>query len=294
MTATHAAAVAVGSALATLALAPPTMRLLRHHDVLDVPNHRSSHELPTLRGGGVAVLAAVLLVSAAAQLLGLRVPWAAVGACVALSVLGLAADLTDLGALPRFVGQALVGAGLGSLLGDHVTALVGAVAVPVVVNAVNFMDGIDGITGMTMAAWAVVVLVGGEVAAGRLLAALVLGGALGFLPWNVPRARMFLGDSGSYLFGGLVAATFLVELSGGGRPVVVAAALLPYLFDTGSTLARRAARGAPLAQPHREHLYQLLSRRPGWTHVRVSALVAAVTLVSGSLALLLVRQNGAP
>lgn len=292
MTTWQTAALTAGAALATFALGRPTMLLLRHHGVLDVPNHRSSHEQPTLRGGGVAILVAIALVAVVGHLLGLHVPWAAFGASAALSVLGLAADLTDLRPLPRLVAQALVGAGLGSLLGDHVTALLGAVTVPVLVNAVNFMDGINGITGMTMVAWALVILVGGEVGTASLLAALVLGGALGFLPWNVPRARMFLGDSGSYLFGGLVASTLLLEQAGGGRPLLVLAALLPYLLDTGVTLARRAVSGAPVTQPHREHHYQRLSRRPGWTHARVAALFAAGALVSGSVGLLLFVHNG--
>jgi UDP-N-acetylmuramyl pentapeptide phosphotransferase/UDP-N-acetylglucosamine-1-phosphate transferase len=206
--------------------------------------------------------------------------------------MGLLADTTDAGPISRLLGQALIGAGAGSLLGDWSTALIGAIAVPTVVNVVNFMDGIDGITGMTMSAWAAVALFSARVDGTLVLAALTLGGALGFLPWNVPRARMFLGDVGSYLFGGLVAMALLVEQSGGGRPVLVAAALTPYLLDVGLTLAWRSARGTRVLDAHREHLYQRLSRRRGWTHVRVAGLAASLTLAAGSMALLFVGQNG--
>lgn len=283
---------AAGAVVATLALGPVTMAGLRRFAVVDVPNHRSSHEVATLRGGGVSVLAGIAVTVAGAAALGLTLPVIALSACVLLAGLGLLADVTDIGPLPRIVTQALVGAAAGSLLGDWKSALLGAIAVPVLVNAVNFMDGINGITGLTMSAWAMVTLVGARTDGAVVLAALALGGAVGFLPWNVPRARMFLGDVGSYLFGGLVATALLVEQSGGGRPVLVLAPLLPYLLDTGLTLVRRAARGARLTEAHREHFYQRLSRRPAWSHVGVASLTAVASLATGSVGLLALGQNG--
>ncbi|MGD8149471.1 UDP-phosphate glycosyltransferase [Ornithinimicrobium sp. Y1694] len=286
-------AVGAGAAVATCLLAPLVLMLLRRFQVVDVPNHRSSHHRPTLRGGGLAVLGGVLLVALVTDLLpyAVSVPWVAVAGCVLLSALGLSADLTDIGPLSRFVGQALIGAAVGSLLGDWLTALIGAIAVPVLVNAVNFMDGINGITALTMAAWGLVVATGSTSGA-ALLAALTVGGALGFLPWNVPQARMFLGDSGSYLFGGLAAMALLLEQSAGAHPALVLAPLVPYLADTGFTLLRRARRGGRLTEAHREHLYQRLSRRSGWGHVSVASLWAFAALACGTLAVAIVRQNG--
>lgn len=281
-----------GAAAATAVSGPLTMNALHRVGVLDVPNHRSSHAVPTLRGGGLAVLAGIAVTAVLASIAGLSPPVVALAACAVLAGLGLFADTTDVGPVTRLLGQALIGAGAGSLLGDWATALVGAIVVPVLVNVVNFMDGINGITGLTMSAWAVVALLTGQVEGTLVLAALTLGGAVGFLPFNVPSARMFLGDVGSYLFGGLVATALLVEHAGGGRPLVLLAALTPYLVDVGLTLARRAARGARLTEAHREHLYQRLSRRPPWTHLRVASLVAALALAAGSVALLLVGQNG--
>lgn len=291
---TLALALAAGAALTTTALAPAAMRALRRLDVVDVPNHRSSHQQPTLRGGGVAVLAGVLLTAVVATALGADLPWTPLVGAVLLSLLGLADDLRGVGPITRFVAQAFVGAAVGSLLGDHLTALLGAVAVPVLVNAVNFMDGINGITGLTLAAWGAVVVVVAQAPATALLAALALGGALGFLPWNLPRARMFLGDSGSYLFGGLAAMALLTEQSGAGGWwwLLLLAPFVPYLADTGSTLVRRAARGERLTEAHREHLYQRLSRRPAWSHARVAGLWAGAALLSGAVAGALVRQNG--
>lgn len=282
----------MGTGVAAAALSPLVMTVLRRLAVVDVPNHRSSHEVATLRGGGLAVLGGIVLAGATAAGLGHTMPVVGLIAGALLAGLGLLADTTAIGPVPRFVGQVLIGTTAGFLLGGWTTAIVGAVAVPVIVNAVNFMDGINGITGLTMSAWAVISLLGAQVDGALVLAALTLGGALGFLPWNIPHARMFLGDIGSYLFGGLAAMALLAEQSGGGRPVLVLAALLPYLFDTGLTLLRRAARGANLTSPHREHLYQRLARRPPWTHVRVAAVMAFAALCTGSLALVAVGQNG--
>ncbi|WP_131105987.1 lipopolysaccharide biosynthesis protein [Ornithinimicrobium sufpigmenti] len=282
----------VGALLLTTVLAPLTMTLLHRWQVIDHPSHRSSHVQPTLRGGGLAVLGGVLGCSTAAHSLGAEMPLVALVGVLALTMLGLAADTTDIGPLVRFVAQAFAGAALGSLIGDYRTALLGAIAMPVLVNAVNFMDGINGITALTMSAWAVIVLFAGSTSAAVILAALTLGGALGFLPWNLPRARMFLGDSGSYLFGGFVTLALMHEQAGGGYPLVVIAAMVPYLFDTGLTLVRRAARGERLTEAHREHFYQRLSRRPGWGHIPVAALFAVLALSVGASAAFLVGQNG--
>lgn len=289
----HALLLTFGALLLTALLAPLTMTLLHRWQLVDRPNHRSSHDQPTLRGGGLAVLGGIVGCGAAAHLFGVQVPWVALTGVLALALLGLAADTTAVGPLVRFMLQAFAGAALGSLIGDHRTALLGAVAMPVLVNTVNFMDGINGITVLTMSTWAGIVVLSGSTGAAVALAALALGGALGFLPWNLPRARMFLGDSGSYLFGGVVTLALMYEQAGDGPVLVGLAAMIPYLLDTGSTLALRAARGERLTQAHREHLYQRLSRTPGWGHLPVATLWACLALLCGAAGVMLVGQDGA-
>ncbi|WP_298752620.1 UDP-phosphate glycosyltransferase [uncultured Serinicoccus sp.] len=287
------AALAVGAGVLTAATAPAVAPLLRSWGLVDVPNHRSSHGTPTLRGAGVAVLLGILLTAAGAQLLGASdLPWAALVACAAAAVLGLAVDLREPSPLVRLMALAIIGAALGSLLGGPGTALLGAVAMPVLVNVVNFMDGINGITALTAMAWGLVAVLGAGTGAAVTLGALTLGAAAGFLPWNLPRARMFLGDCGSYLVGALVTAGLLLEQSGGGHVLLLLLPLLPSLVDTGLTLVRRAARGERLTQAHREHLYQRLSRRRGWTHARVACLWAGLGLAGAGIWWLL-RHNGA-
>jgi UDP-GlcNAc:undecaprenyl-phosphate/decaprenyl-phosphate GlcNAc-1-phosphate transferase len=147
------------------------------------------------------------------------------------------------------------------------------------VNAFNFMDGVNGIS-------AAHALIGGVAyaclgwwrpdaflaAAGAAVAA----GGLAFLPWNAVRARVFLGDAGSYGLGVALAvlATYSVL-----RGIPIEAALAPlglYLADTGWTLQRRVRAGERVFEAHRTHTYQQLCD-VGWSHPRVTATTAGVT-----------------
>ncbi|CAN5598020.1 glycosyltransferase family 4 protein [soil metagenome] len=277
----------------TTRVAPLAYRTLHAHQVLDMPNHRSSHVQPTVRGGGVACLAALLVVWLGATVSGVEMPHLSLMAAAVLAGVGLADDIWGLPSAGRLLAQVVVGVALGAALGGPGTMLLGALAFPVGVNAVNFMDGINGITGLTVSAWAIVVLVAGSGSTGpaaTLLAALALGQAMGFLPWNVPRARMFLGDSGSYLFGALIAGAVLeshTSASTGSAWLVVIAPLTIYLFDTGFTLLRRAGKRAPLLAAHREHLYQRLWPSGTQQHMQVALLVAGLSLLIGLAWLLL-------
>ena len=149
-------------------------------------------------------------------------------------------------------------------------------------NAYNFMDGIDGlaagqavVTGLTMA------LLADQVGAGDAAVALaVLAGAVaGFLPFNWPAARVFMGDVGSGYLGFIFAGwAVLLELQAPtlGAVALSAAVLSPFLFDTTATLARRIARGEQWYESHREHYYQRLVQH-GWSHAAVARLYLAVS-----------------
>ncbi|GAA1140908.1 hypothetical protein [Ornithinicoccus hortensis] len=278
---------ALSTALATSALAPAVLSVLHRHGAMDVPNHRSSHTVPTIRGGGIACLIAIVVCAAGAHWLGMGVPWWALTAAVAMALLGLVTDLWDLPPLPRLLLQVLTGAALGAVLDGPGSLLLGAIAFPVLINAVNFMDGINGITGLTVTAWATITVCFGPSHGTAVLLVLAGSAAAGFLPWNVPHARMFLGDCGSYLFGALIAASVVNDRVTGGSGWLLLAPLLPYLADTGVTLLRRALRGEDVTQPHREHLYQRLVHNRGWSHTRVALLYAGLALACGAGAHLL-------
>jgi UDP-N-acetylmuramyl pentapeptide phosphotransferase/UDP-N-acetylglucosamine-1-phosphate transferase len=284
---------------------PLVIRALVRAGRLDHPNLRSSHSQPTPRGGGLAILAGLLAVAVWAAATGSwsSGTWVAVGGCAALGCVGLLDDVRGLPPAPRFAAQVTVGVVVGAALGGPVGALLGTVVVPAAVNMVNFMDGINGLCGGHAALWGAAAVFaagvfGGASSAGAdslgALGALSLGGALGFLPFNVPRARLFLGDVGSYLLGGiagiglLVAATKVLDGTASSWPLIglVCAPYLLFAVDTSTTIARRLRAGEPVFQAHRSHVYQQLVNDGGLPHWAVSlAMVAASFAVTLSCVL---------
>jgi UDP-N-acetylmuramyl pentapeptide phosphotransferase/UDP-N-acetylglucosamine-1-phosphate transferase len=282
----------------TAALVPLILPLLLRSGVLDVPGVRSSHTTPVPRGAGVAVMLGILV--AAALPLGRPedrlVIGVVVGAAVLYALVGFADDLRGLQPVPRLVAQLV----LGVILTWPATVLfhrgwewipLGAIAAASYVNVTNFMDGVNGITGwhgiVTGTAFACMGAYTDKpwvVAVGACLA----GASLGFLPYNAVRAKVFLGDVGSYGIGATIAA-----LSGGaflaGLPTEACLGpLAVYLADTGSTLVRRVSRGEDWRQPHRSHVFQRLTDL-GFGHAAVALLVAGLTVVTtllGAMSLL--------
>lgn len=289
--ATIVAATGLVSGLATWALIP----WLRRRDMLDRPNDRSSHVIPTPRGGGIAVIATMLLAWSGVAAAGWVTP-----AVAAVSIAGglLAAvcwidDLYDLSPLTRLVAQAAtIAIGLLALpesdnparewLGPvaYVTAL--GLLWMWWVNLYNFMDGIDGIAGSEAAAIGGGLLLLAAFGSGAdptvaFLAAAILGASLGFLVWNWSPARIFLGDVGSAPLGYLT-GYLLIGLAAAGR--WKAAAILPlyFLADATITLGRRLLRGERVWRAHRQHYYQQAVRR-GLDHAAVVKRVIVANLL---------------
>ena len=266
-------------------LSPLVKWLLLRIDIVDQPNERSSHTIPTPRGGGIAVaLAASLALIGAADA---RLAVAVVASSACLGVAGFIDDRRSVDAAVRLACQLLVPACVlplllrGMPIGDWWTwtfALGIVVWTATYVNAFNFMDGINGMA----VAQTVVAGLGFAVMGLRfsssilvLLGVAIAGAGLGFAPFNVPRARLFLGDVGSYFIGSWLALTSVVALRAGTPPEVVVVPFVLYLLDTGITLLRRHRRGASLFSAHREHAYQRLVQA-GRSHAQVSAIAACV------------------
>lgn len=305
-------AVVVLTAMAVTALVATVLpSLLRRAHMVDSAGQRSSHVLPTPRGGGIAVLIGLVTATAVAAVVqGVQRPvvWLAATTVVAVAAgaVGLVEDLRGVRPAVRAVLQLFVGLGAGLLVValDDVSLVwvpVAAVATAAYVNAVNFMDGLNTMTGLhAVVAGSAFAAFGADQAAGQgdatawlVPAGLAVAAAgLAFLPFNGAvggPARMFLGDVGSYGLGGALAF-----LAGGGfltgLPLEMALApLVVWLADTSHTLVLRVSAGERWYLPHRTHAYQRLTDA-GWSHRQVSAAAAGVTLVAALVAGLVADQ----
>jgi len=293
------------AALVALALTPAVRAFALRSGTIDVPNDRSSHEVPTPRGGGIAILTGLV-----AGLLAVRPAIddplvILLAGTAAIAAVGLIDDLRSLSASVRLGIQIVVAIAVaagGTLLIDLLSPL-GTLRVPLfalavvltafwaagVTNAYNFMDGINGIASMEaiVAGGALAILLSrdGDVA-GAVVAMATAGAAAGFLPWNYPKARIFMGDVGSGALGFLL-AMLAVRLSFlGGSLLEGALPLLPFLFDTSLTLARRIAKRERWWTAHRTHLYQRLTQM-GWSHAAVTAVWGGLALLSAAVAIAL-------
>lgn len=272
---------------ATFATTPVLIRLLHHRDVIDRPNHRSSHEQVTVRGAGLGLaMAGGLTTAFASSSLGL---WIVVPASL-MALVGFLDDVSELTVAVRLPAQvvAAVSVSVGAVLVLDAPAVwlwLGPLWIVGYLNAFNFMDGINGISGVHAAivgaTWTVVAVRAQDpetVLLGLVLAA----GAVGFLPYNFPVARAFLGDAGSYFLGTWIAVgVLLLSVRIGFLPAVLPT--IVYVVDTSWTLVRRLRSGRRWNEPHRDHVYQQLVRG-GWSHARATGTIGVVTAVTGALA----------
>jgi len=279
---------AAGSSLATIGW----MRYARSRQIEDQPGRRRLHANPTPRGGGIAI-AVVLLLAVAwiSQNLAGGSGLAGFAAGVALFAgLGLTDDLLPIPVLAKFVLQFVAAAvmivattqgwGLG-----WVAALCLIVACCYVVNIWNFMDGSNGL--IAVQSLLIALAIGfwpGQPAELRLCAFALAGACTGFLPFNLPGARVFLGDVGSHALGAAVFGLLLLSWRAGTISLVQSLLLSSVvLMDSGYTLARRALTGRPVWRAHREHLYQYAVRR-GHSHAKVCLFYAAATCLTIAMA----------
>ena len=273
--------------LVVTAAEPITIRALRRLSAIDIPGLRSSHSVPTPRGGGAPIVAGLL--GAMALIRG--APAIPFGAAVGFfGAVGFADDLRGLTPRRRLALQAAGSTGVAALLAVPLRLQPAMLAAAIIViavwlmgfvNAFNFMDGVNGISAAHAMIGGVAYACFGEarrdpflVASGLALAA----GALAFLPWNVVRARVFLGDVGSYALGAALAVLAVRAVTQG---IPAEAALGPvalYLADTAWTLQRRIRADECWLEAHRTHTYQRWCDA-GWSHQEVALLTAATSVL---------------
>lgn len=272
----------------TLALLSATVvRAMIVVRVLDRPDARKVHTHATPKGGGVGVVAAFLVGIAVlyqfAEFSRLAQPYfvGVIEASVAIAVVAFLDDLYDWKFTVKLAAQvlaALVAVGSGLYVADYRVPYIGALPIgwlaPLATvlwllfatNAMNFIDGLNGLAGGValiasgFLAW-IAATHGGWFA--YFAALLLAAGLVGFLPFNFPRARIFMGDVGSQFCGFILAVLAVVagrfdnvELSF----LVVPMLLSGVLFDVAFTLVRRTLAGERITEPHRGHLYQIAQR----------------------------------
>jgi UDP-GlcNAc:undecaprenyl-phosphate/decaprenyl-phosphate GlcNAc-1-phosphate transferase len=268
-------------------LSAATVRLMIAARLMDRPDGRKAHDRPTPKGGGIGIVTAflvgIVVLYQFAEFARLADPYflGVIEASVAIAVVAFLDDVYDWNFSVKLGAQvlaALVAVGSGLYLHDYRVPYVGPLPVgwlgpPATLfwllfatNAMNFIDGLDGLAG-GVALIAAGFLAGIAAthdgwfayAASLLLAA----GIAGFLPFNFPRARIFMGDVGSQFCGFMLAVLAVVASRFQGLEMsflLVPMLLSGVLFDVGFTLVRRAAAAERLTLPHRGHLYQIAQR----------------------------------
>ena len=280
---------------------------MRHYaikyNILDIPGSRSSHKTPTPRGGGLAISACCLiavLFFGISGILASRIMWAFLGGGSAISIIGWLDDRKSMTPKVRFIVQLAAATWAVYFIGGLPTMNIGIGTIPFgwfgsilailgivwMTNLYNFMDGIDGIAGMEA------VMVGAI--GGTLLAVSnswglafvswsVAAASLGFLFWNWPPAKIFMGDVGSGFLGFNFAVLLLASERSGNIPLLIWLLLLGvFIGDATFTLFRRLLKGEIIWEAHRSHFYQR-AVQIGCSHTTVILVTASLNAILGIL-----------
>ncbi len=300
----------------TLLISLSAGRLLSQSSILpDKPNHRSSHENVTSRAGGLAIcggwIVGVVILAAFSGTPEIAQAALAFGglAMIAFAV-GFADDNWSMSAYWKFAGQVAV-ACLFVAVFDPLTiaplpfvgeTALGAMGILLTIfwivgfmNAYNFMDGANGIAAgsacVGLCVFAIITaFMGAPLAAGASI--LLAFACFGFLPANLVRGKLFMGDNGSQSISFIIAALGVFaanKTSGSVSALVVPMIFLPFIFDVAWTLGHRMIRKKSILHAHREHLYQILLRS-GVSHLNVALVYMGLTAFSSATAILMLTQ----
>lgn len=251
--------------------------ILRQRNLMDIPNERSSHSIPTPKGGGIAILAALLPWSI----------WFSPPTTVALLCLGLLSLINDKKEIPglyrlmaHFILTLLTlwlfpfqGTVFQELLPMPINFILSIFILVWFTNLYNFMDGIDGITGVET----ISLSLGLFIFTNDLFTLGIAAIALGFLMHNWHPARIFMGDVGSIPLG-FILGFLLLNLAAKGLWLEALILPLYYLTDATFTLLKRALKGENVLKPHRQHFYQQAVQK-GLSHSHVSLVIAFTNII---------------
>jgi UDP-GlcNAc:undecaprenyl-phosphate GlcNAc-1-phosphate transferase len=304
----------LGLAALLVLLSAGTVRMMIAARVMDTPAARKAHDRPTPKGGGVGIVVAFLIgigvLYRFAEFSRLANPYflGVIEASVAIAVVAFLDDLFDWPFIVKLGAQvlaALVAVSSGLYVTDFRIPYLGPLPLAwagialtlawllFTTNAMNFIDGLNGLaSGVALIACLFIAFIaehhGGwfAYAAAGLLAA----GLAGFLPFNFPKARIFMGDVGSQFTGFMLAVLAVVASRFDGVELsflLVPMLLSGVLFDVAFTLVRRGLQGESVTQPHRGHLYQI-AQRSGVSAVSVTLVHWGFALFGGACCLLFI------
>lgn len=263
------------------------IRFLNHRSILDQPNERSSHLMPTPRGGGIAVIGVIfpaLIIIGLVETQYMQEYHVIAGLALGLALLSWIDDLRNLSPALRFLAQFIAVSialmimpplELLPFLPWFLEILFFTLLWVWFVNLFNFMDGIDGITAVetiTIGLGVSLISFATNLSDSLLWSGLTIAAAAaGFMRWNWHPAKVFLGDVGSIPLGFLI-GWLLLTLAREGYPVPALILPLYYLTDATWTLCRRALRREQVWRAHKEHFYQKAVQQ-GLSHNKVSTII---------------------
>ena len=308
--------------VASLLLPFPIRPLLIRLGIMDVPNERSSHDRPVLRGLGLAVLVAMTLGGASALLAasfggaaGWEMAVTVMAGSLAAGLLGMSEDLRGLSVPVRSAVLLLIAAGStialmwlasggssGPTLSMGLTwglagapwwglillGVYGTLFISSYINVANFMDGLNGISGLHGVLGGLTFATVGwlwELPWLCIIGSIIAAAYAGFLPWNLTKPGAFLGDVGSYLLGGATAITSLAAFIAGVPLLATIGPMVLYFGDVAVTLVKRIRDGHKWDEPHKEHVYQRIQQL-GYSHLQASAITASCTVLTSLLGIL--------
>ncbi len=295
-----------------------TWFMLRHVRIMDVPNERSAHAVPTPKCGGVAIvvtfLAGVAAILGFGEAVGIahRYYFGFVLSTVVVAVVSFYDDVTNRPFLIKLLTQLLAVAVVlasGIVIDEIALPWIGEVrlgwlAYPLsflwiigLTNAYNFMDGLDGLAaGVAVVGSGFFLIITFSLGSTFVYvhSYAVLAGALGFLVFNLPPARIFLGDVGSATLGFLFATLAIIAARYDASHtsfMVTPLLFFTFIYDTALTFVRRLLAGEQVTQPHRSHLYQLCHRL-GLAPRQINAYHYLLCATQGGLALWMLEIEG--
>ncbi len=273
------------------------------YKIIDIPNRRSSHTSPTPRGGGLAIITCwyigitILFFN---ELINDRLYYAFISGSL-LAIISLLDDLVSIKPLVRLLAQFITAAlavffleGFDvieiykwNIASDIILILFALLAITWFINLYNFLDGIDGYASIEAICIAIVLFM----FTGNNAALILIASIAGFLFWNRPKAKIFMGDVGSTQLGYII-IVLGIHLHNDGQFNFINWILLssPFWFDATLTLFRRWRNGETLSQAHKKHVYQRLVQA-GYNHLQVNMILIGLNIYIAVNLLLISRFN---